>query len=71
MLTIPAEGESRAAAILARREELLTVKEYAVMTREHPESVRRRIRAGRQRGAVRTGGQWRIDVSIALMRCSA
>jgi hypothetical protein len=53
----------RSGAIHARREELLTVKEYAALVRQHPESIRRRIRAGKQKGAERVGGEWRIDVS--------
>lgn len=55
----------RDSAIEARRDEFLTVKEYAFMVKQNPESVRRRLRAGRQPGAVRVGGQWRIDVAIA------
>lgn len=58
---------ARTSAIEARREELLTVKEYAFMIEQHPDSVRRRIRAHRQVGAVRVGGQWRIDAAIALL----
>src|SRR5688572_777206 len=54
--------EVRDSAIEARREEFLTVKEYAFMVKQNPDSVRRRIRAGRQPGAVRVGGQWRIDL---------
>ena len=42
------------------REVMLTPKEYAYERGEHVESVRRRIRDGRQPGAVRVGGQWRI-----------
>lgn len=51
--------------IAQRREELLTVKEYADTVKTHPESIRRRIRQGRQPGAVRVGGQWRIDATVA------
>jgi hypothetical protein len=61
----------RDSAIEARRDEFLTVKEYAFMVKQNPESVRRRLRAGRQPGAVRVGGQWRIDVAIASPARSA
>lgn len=57
---------ARQDAIAVRASELLTVKEYADMTRQHVESVRRRIRQGRQRGAVRVDGQWRIDTRCAI-----
>ena len=39
----------RAATLKAQQDRLLTVKEYAYVTREHPLSVYRRIREGRQR----------------------
>lgn len=42
------------------RERLLTVKEYSHVTREHPLSVYRRIREGRQKGVVRSGGSIRL-----------
>lgn len=51
--------------IAARREELLTIKEYATIVRQHPRSIDRRIRAGRQPGAVRVGREYRIDITIA------
>jgi hypothetical protein len=57
---------ARADALHARREELLTVKEFATLARLHVESVRRRIREHRQPGARRVGGQWRIDVVEAM-----
>ena len=43
-------------AIASRRRELLTVKEYAGLVRQHEKSVRRRIQHGRQSGAVDIGG---------------
>ncbi len=52
-------------AIDARREELLTVKEYAALIRQHEWSVYRRIRNGKQRGVVRVGRDIRIDVTLA------
>lgn len=55
----------------ARREELLTVKEYAAVVRVHERSLRRRIRRGVEPGAVRVGGQWRIDLACSLLRPSA
>lgn len=66
MTSIPDGQLARVAALEARREELLTVKEYAFMVGQHVRSVRRRIRAGKQRGATRVGGQWRIDASVAI-----
>lgn len=64
------EQEIRNAAIEYRRNELLTVKEYAYVTRVHVRSVRRRIRRGQQPGAVRVGGQWRVDLIVALAAAS-
>lgn len=55
----------RTAAIEARRAELLTVKEFAAVTREHVWSVYRRIREGRQPGVVRFGREIRIDLTVA------
>ena len=43
-----------------QRDELLTVKEFAHITREHPRSVYRRIWEGRQRGVCRVGGNIRL-----------
>ena len=63
----PAEiRQFRTHAIAARRDELLTVKEYAWIVRQHEKTVRRRIQHGRQPGAVNIGGQWRIDIVLAL-----
>lgn len=45
---------------------LVTVKEFAGIVGQHPLSVYRRIREGRQPGAVRVGGNVRIDVKIAI-----
>ena len=63
-----AEADVRREALEARKAELLTVKEYAFLMSEHPDSVRRRIRHGRQPGAVVIGGQWRIDLARAENR---
>ena len=54
------------AQLLARREELLTVKEFAQLTRRCEKTIYRRIWAGRQRGALRDDGRWLIDISVAL-----
>lgn len=54
------DRDSRAAALKAQRDRLLTVKEYAYVTREHPLSVYRRIREGRQSGVVREGSTIRL-----------
>lgn len=55
----------RGSALDARREELLTVKEYAYLMRLHIKSVYRRIDGGRQPGVVRIGREIRIDISSA------
>jgi hypothetical protein len=52
--------------IAARAAELLTVKEYARIERVSAKTIYRRIWAARQRGAVRSGGQWRIDLTKAM-----
>jgi hypothetical protein len=44
---------------------LLTVKEYADTVRQHPLSVYRRIREGRQPGVYRIGGNIRLDPPTA------
>lgn len=51
----------REEALKAQRERLLTVKEYAYVTREHPLSVYRRIREGRQSGVHHVGGTIRLN----------
>lgn len=48
-----------------RKPQLLTVKEYADQVRQHPLSVYRRIREGRQPGVYRIGGSIRLDPPIA------
>lgn len=49
-----------------RREQLLTVQEFADLVRVHPLSIYRRIREKRQPGALKVGREYRINVSIAL-----
>lgn len=44
-----------------RRDRLLTVKEFADRVRQHPLSVYRRIREGRQPGVHRVGGSIRLN----------
>lgn len=61
-MTISSQN-ARQDAIDARREELLTVGEYALMFRYSQKTVYRRIWAGALPGAVKVGGQWRIDVA--------
>lgn len=56
----------REALIEARSEELLTVKEFAAITRRNEQTIYRRIWSGRQQGALRDGGQWKIDVCVAF-----
>lgn len=48
-----------------RRAELVTVKEFAYITRQHEHSVYRRIRERRQPGLLRVGRSWRIDLAYA------
>ena len=48
-----------------RRAELVTVKEYAYITRQHEHSIYRRIRERRQPGLLRIGRSWRIDLTCA------
>lgn len=43
-----------------RRARLLTVKEFAHLTREHPLSIYRRVREGRQPGVHRIGNAIRL-----------
>jgi excisionase family DNA binding protein len=63
-MTITIERARKDAAI-ARSEELLTVGEYALLVRCSEKTVYRRIWANDLPGAVRVGGQWRIDVALA------
>lgn len=58
--------ETRRELLSARREELLTVKEFAYVFRRHPEYVRELCRRGRQPGARRIGGRWYVDLVIAV-----
>lgn len=62
---------ARRTAIQARQEELLTVKEFAALTRVAERTIYRRLRTARQAGAVRVGGAWRIDVSLAIRSADA
>ena len=55
----------RAQAIQVLAQDLLTVKEYAHITRLHPEYVRQMCRTGKLKGACRVGGRWRILFSLA------
>lgn len=48
------------------QEQLLTVKEFAALTGMHPNSIYKRIRAGRQPGVVNMGTDYRINVRKAL-----
>lgn len=59
------QRDARSIAIHLRRDELLTVKEYASLVRQHAKSVYRRIDAGRQPGVVRFGREIRIDLAVA------
>ena len=56
---------TRRDALLARRDELLTVEEFAMVVREHPQTVYSRLRRGEQRGAIKFGRSWRIDIHLA------
>lgn len=46
--------------------ELVTVKEFADLARQHPLSVYRRVREQRQPGVVRIGRAIRINVRLAI-----
>lgn len=50
--------------IAARAAELLTIKEFAALSRLHPEYVREQCRQGRIIGAFKLCGSWRIDVAV-------
>lgn len=54
---------ARQAVVESRRDEMLTVKEFACITRENPLSVYRRIRKGTQPGVHRFGREIRIDLT--------
>ena len=56
---------TREDAIQRLRDELLTVKEYAHVTRRHPEHVREMCRRGKIRGAVRVGGHWMVRFVVS------
>lgn len=49
-----------------RREQLLTVQEFAALVRVHPMSIYRRIREHRQPGVVKVGREYRINTTVAL-----
>jgi hypothetical protein len=53
-------SDPRAREHRRRDHRLLTVKEYADLVRQHPQSVYRRIREGRQSGMYRVGGSIRL-----------
>lgn len=57
--------EIRQQAIRVLAADLLTVKEYAHLTRLNPEYVRQMCRTGKLKGATRIGGQWRIVFSLS------
>lgn len=61
---------TRTAAIHARREELLTVKEFAEVARQTVDSVYKRVARGQQPGAIRIGGEIRIDMAAACVPLS-
>lgn len=50
-----ATDDERTTDLERRRARLLTVKEYAMLTREHTGSVYRRVHEGRQAGVHRIG----------------
>lgn len=63
--------QPRESAIEARRQELLTVKEFATLSRVHPFTVYRRIWRHQQPGVVRFGREIRIDLSAILAEQAA
>lgn len=54
---------TREDALAALRDEFLTIKEYAFVTRRNPEHLRQMARTGKLRGALRVDGQWRVRVT--------
>jgi hypothetical protein len=56
------DKQARSESLTQQRDQLVTVKEYAYVTREHPLSVYRRIREGRQAGVHRFGGVIRLNL---------
>lgn len=65
------DAAERRERIVARCAELLTVGEFALLTRCCEKTVYRRIWSGRQAGACKVGGQWRIDLALALRPAAA
>jgi len=60
------EPTARADALQVLHNELLTVKEYAHVTRRNPEYVRQLCRQGKLHTAIRVGGQWRIRFTPSI-----
>jgi hypothetical protein len=56
---------TRRQALEARRDELLTVAEFAFIVRQQPKAIYQRIARRQQPGACRVGGQLRIDFAVA------
>jgi hypothetical protein len=56
---------ARQDALRERREELLTVDEYAFLMKMQPATVHKRIQRGKQPGVIRSGATIRIDIQAA------
>lgn len=56
---------TRQQALDQRREEFLTVKEFAYVTRQHIDAIYKRIRRHKQPGVVYFGREIRIDITRA------
>jgi excisionase family DNA binding protein len=60
---------TRAQVIATRRDELLTVGEFAALMRCSEKTIYRRIWKNQQLGAEKFGGQWRIDLAKVVQSC--
>jgi hypothetical protein len=58
-------AEIRRHALDLRRDELLTVQEFAYVAKQTPAAVYKRIARGLQPGVCRIGGEIRIDLALA------
>jgi hypothetical protein len=59
-------AQIRQYVLTARRDELLTVQEFAYVAKQTPAAIYKRIARGVQSGVCRIGGEIRIDLTVAL-----
>lgn len=55
------------AELEARADDFVTVCEFASLVRVCEKTIYRRLKKRTQAGAYRVGGQWRIDVTAAIL----